>query len=295
MKTKEGDNDRFGTFIEGLVYTLALIALMLLVCYFIDSRWFDKSLTFILIGILAIAFYLNGFKRVAEKKLGYLRKWGARDFTEIYGEGIWWVFPFWSFKEDDHFDIYKEGKSVEFSCITMDEIKLNVHIDYYWSVTDPKRRDNSDVPSLINQTFKYQLGIYIRTRNAIELLADSEISAKALKHFLGEVGQKIGISIDQVLPIVNYEESVGKYITDIRLKYRELQYQIDSLVLKRADMKIDEQQIMDCIRNLGFNNKEAMDFIKVYKNRVSFEEKYFKVEGLENILASVIRLLGRQL
>jgi hypothetical protein len=246
---------------------------------------------------LCIGFFISGLKRVDEKKLGFLIKLGKRQFEEYYSEGIWWVFPLWKFKQQPHFDILNEGEELEVKYITNDEIPLDIHIKYYWQLKNPKEKDNKYTASFIKDTLKHELGIYVRNRHAIELLSDENISNKVLVNYLISAGDKIGILISDVFPNINYENQFIPVVRKYQEKYKDLKFQLDELLMhqqiKASDMKLYENQIVNCIKNLGFSPNEAMNFIKVYKNQVNMSESTYNIGELNKVLESVISLFNK--
>jgi len=298
MTTKESSNDQYGTFITGLAYTGVLAIILLLFCFIIGDNLFDYSLTFILIAIICIAFFISGLKKVEEKNVGFLRKLGRRDFEESYGEGLWWIFPLWSFKQKPHFDSFIEEKEeLQVKFITRDQIPLDINVKYYWQLNDLKKSDNKFSTSYIKDTLKHELGIFVRSRQAIELLSDEDISNKVLIRYLVKAGEKIGITITDVFPNINFESQYYPIVSKYQEKYKELEYEINKIreeqQLKGSDMKLYETQIVNCINNLGFSPNEAMNFIKVYKNQINMNETTYNVGGLENVLESVISIFKK--
>lgn len=234
-------------------------------------------------------FFFSGLKKVEEKKLGFLIKLGKRHFEEYYSEGLWWIFPLWTFRQKPHFNILNEADQVDVKIITSDDILLDIHVKYYWQLKDPENIDNKFNPSFIKNTLEYELGKFVRTRNAIELLSSEDVSSKILVTYLEKAGEKIGIAISDVFPNINYENNYIPVVREYKRKYKELQYQLDSLLkIKVADMKIYESQIKDCISNLGFTSQEAMQFIKVYKNKVNMNEYTFNIGELNKVIESVL-------
>ena len=53
-------------------------------------------------------------------------------------------------------------------------------------------------------------------------------------------------------------------------------------------MKLYENQIVNCIKNLGFSANEAMSFIKVYKNQVNMSESTYNIGELNKVIDSVM-------
>jgi hypothetical protein len=292
MKIYESENDQYGSFIMGLAYTGILAIILLLCCLVINEKWFDYSLTYILVALICIAFFISGLKNVKQKNLGFLIKLGKRHFEEYFSEGIWWVFPLWKFQQQPHFDILNESEELEVKYITNDEIPIDINIKYYWQLKDPKDKDNRYTTSFIKDTLKHELGIFVRNRPAIELLSDESISNKVLVNYLINAGNKIGILISDVFPNINYENQFIPVVRKYQEKYKDLKFQLDELLMhqkiKASDMKLYENQIVNCIKNLGFTSNESMSFIKVYKNQVNMNESTYNIGELNNILESVI-------
>jgi hypothetical protein len=289
MKTYNSDSEQYGTFFTGLAYSGILAIILLLFCLVINDNLFEYSLTYISIIMACSIFFFSGLKKVEEKKLGFLIKLGKRHFEEYYSEGLWWIFPLWTFRQKPHFNILNEADQVDVKIITSDDILLDIHVKYYWQLKDPENIDNKFNPSFIKNTLEYELGKFVRTRNAIELLSSEDVSSKILVTYLEKAGEKIGIAISDVFPNINYENNYIPVVREYKRKYKELQYQLDSLLkIKVADMKIYESQIKDCISNLGFTSQEAMQFIKVYKNKVNMNEYTFNIGELNKVIESVL-------
>ncbi len=294
MKIKESDNEIYGTYISGIVYTIIVAIILILFCFAIDEEWFDHTITFIIIAVICIIFYISGLKKVQEKNLGFLLKFGKRHFDEYYSEGWWWIFPLWSFKQKPHFDIFNKGEEISVKYITSDEIPIDVQVQYYWQLKNPEDLDNKYSPSYIKDKLIHELGIFVRNRNATVLLSDVDISKKVLSNYLISTGEKIGILISDVFPNINYESKYLNVVSKYQEKYKDLQFQFDELLkhqkIKELDMKIYENQIVNCINNLGFTPIEAMNLIKVYKNKVNMNENTYNIE-LNKVLESVITYL----
>lgn len=297
MTTKESSNDQYGTFISGLAFTGVLAIILLLLCFIVGENLFDYSVTFIIIAIICVIFFISGLKKVEEKNIGFLRKLGRRDFEESYGEGLWWIFPLWSFKQKPHFDLLNEAEELQVKFITSDEIPLDINVKYYWQLQDLKKSDNKFSTSYIKDTLKHELGIFVRSRQAIELLSDEDISNKVLIKYLVKAGDKIGITISDVFPNINFESRYYPVVSKYQEKYKDLEYEMNKMLkeqqLKGSDMKLYETQIVNCINNLGFTPNEAMNFIKVYKNQINLNESTYNVNGLEKVLESVISILRK--
>jgi hypothetical protein len=294
MKINKSDSEQYSTFISGVAYSGVLGIILLLICYLINDAIFNYSISFLLIAATCIAFFISGLKNVEEKKLGFLIKLGKRHFNEFYSEGWWWIFPLWAFKQKPHFDIMNEAEEVHVKYITSDEIPIDLHIKYYWHLKDPEKIDNTFNPSLIKNTLEYELGKFVRNRNAIELLSDEDLSNKVMVNYLEDAGEKIGIMISDVFPNINYESNYIPVVREYQRKYKEMQYQLDKLMnIKVSNMKIDENQVKDCINNLGFSQQEAMHFLKVYKNKVKINENSYNIGELDKISESILSLFKK--
>ena len=226
-----------------------------------------------------------------------MRKLGKRHFDEYYSEGWWWIFPLWSFKQKPHFDIINIGEEIDVKYITSDEILLDVQVQYYWQLKNPEDIDNKYSPSYIKDKLNHELGVFVRNRNATELLSDVDISKKVLVNYLVSAGEKIGITISDVFPNINYESQYIPVVRKYQEKYKDLKFQFDELLkhqkIKELDMKLYENQIVNCINNLGINPSEALNFIKVYKNNVNMNEHTYNVGELNKIIESVITYLKK--
>lgn len=292
MNTKESESDQYGTFITGLAYTGVLGIILLLFCFVVDESWFDYTVTFILIAIICVVFFISGLKRVEEKNIGFLRKLGRRDFEESYSEGLWWIFPLWSFKQKPHFDLLNEAEELQVKFITSDEIPLDINVKYYWQLKNLKDIDNRYSASYIKDKLKHELGIFVRSRQAIELLSDADISNKVMVNYLVSAGERIGIAISDVFPNINFENQYIPVVRKYQEKYKDLQFKLDEMLkhqqIKAADMKLYENQIVNCIKNLGFSPNEAMNFIKVYKNQVNMSESTYNIGELNKVIDSVM-------
>lgn len=297
MKNKESFNDLYGSYIIGLSYSIIFAIILFLLCFLIDDIWLDYPLTYIFVAILCVAFFISGLKRVKEKNIGILRKFGRRDFEESFSEGLWWVFPLWSFKQKPHYDLLNEAEEFNVNYITSDEIPLDINIKYYWQLINIKDIDNKYTPSYIKDKLKHELGLFVRKHQAIELLTDQNIANKVMENYLITFGKNIGINISDVFPNINYESQYIPVVRKYQEKYKELKYQLDDLLMhqkvKAADMKLYESQVINCIDNLKFSSNEAMNFIKIYKNQVNLDENTYNVNigELNNIIDSVISFL----
>jgi len=298
MKIKESKSDQFGTYITGLTYTGILAIILLLFCFLINNSWFDYTLTTVLLVVICITFFVSGFKKVSEKKLGFLIEFGKRNFDKYFSEGWWWVFPLWSFKQIPHFKFLNKGEEIQVKYITSDEIPLDLVINYYWMSKNPEDIDNKYSPSFIKNTLEYELGKFVRNRHAIELLSDETISNKIMVDYLKKTGENIGIVISDIFPNINYENQYIPVVRKYQEKYKDLKFQLDQMLMhqqiKTSDMKIYENQILNCIKNIGFNQTEAMNFIKVYKNQMNMSESTYNIGDLNKIIESVISVLTKK-
>jgi len=294
---KETQDDQLGTFISGLIYTGIIAIIILLIVYIINDRWFDYNITFILITMLCIVFFICGLKRVSEKNVGFLRKLGRRDFEETYAEGWWWIYPLWTFKQKPHFDLMHEAEEIQIKLITNDDIPLDINLKYYYHLKNLKEADNKYTPSFIKDTLNYELGKFVRNRPAIELLSDEDISNKLMTNCLINAGAKIGISISDVFPNINYEAQYFPVVRKYQEKYKDLKFRLDEILknqqLKAADMLIYQNQIHNCINSLGFSKSDALTFMKVYKNQITMNESNYNIPEISSVLESVVTLLKK--
>ena len=58
--------------------------------------------------------------------------------------------------------------------------------------------------------------------------------------------------------------------------------------IKEDDMKLYVNQIVNCIKNLGFSTSETMNFIKVYKSQVNMSESTYNIGELNKVIDSVM-------
>lgn len=292
MKTKQSESDQYGTFITGLAYSVCLTVILLLICFAINETLFDHNITFIVIGIISIAFFISGLKKVEEQNVGFLRKLGRRDFEDSYAEGWWWVSPLWTFKQKPHYDLLNEAEELQVKIITKDEIPLDITVKYYWQLKDIKASDNRYSSSYLKDKLKYELGIFVRSRQSIELLSDADISNKVMAGYLVKAGELLGITISDVFPNINFESQYIPVVRKYQEKYKDLQFQLDTMLkhqqIKESDMKLYENQIANCIKNLGFSPDEAMNFIKVYKNQVNMNDRTYNITGLNRVIDSFL-------
>lgn len=292
MKIKESADDQYGTFVTGLAYSGILAIILLLLCWLIDDNLFGYSLTFIAVALISIIFFISGIKRVEEKKLGFLSKLGKRHFDEYYSEGLWWIFPIWSFKQKLHFDILQEADTIHLNFVTKDQIPLEIEVKYFWQIKNPETIDNKGESSLIKEKLKYELGQYIKRGNALELLCDYEISNKVMSNYLIQAGETIGITITEVFPNINYESQYIPIVRSYQEKYKELQFQFDSVFkaqeLEARNMKLYENQINNLITSMHLTIEEALACIKVYKNHVSMHENAYNIGSLNKVIDSVV-------
>lgn len=297
MNTKESESDQYGTYITGLAYTVVLGIILLIFCFLVDESWFDNTLTFILISIICIAFFISGLKRVEDKNIGFLRKLDRREFKESYSEGLWWVFPLWSFKQKPHYDFLNEAEELQVKFITRDEIPLDVNVKYYWQLKNLKDMDNRFSESFIKDKLKHELGIFVRNRQAIELLSDKDISNKVMVNFLVNAGERIGITISDVFPNINYESQYIPVVRKYQERYKDLEFELDKLLkhqkIKELDMKLYENQIVNCINNLEMNPSEALNFIKVYKNKIIMYDNTYNVGELNKVIENVVKYIRK--
>ena len=297
MKIFESKNDQYEKLISGLIFTVILAICLVILCALINITFFSYSFTYIMIAVLCISFFVSGLKRVQEKNIGFLLKLGRRDFEENYAEGIWWIFPLWSFKQKPHFDLLNEAEEITIKIITNDEIPLDINIKYYWQLKNIKDLDNKYSSSFITDKLKHELGIFVRSNQAIELLSDQDISNKVLARFLISTGDRIGITISDVFPNINYEVQYLSVVRKYQEQYKDLQYQFDLMLkfqqIKKADMLLYENQILSCINNLGFTSSDAINFIKVYKNQVNMNDYSYSLNlnELNSLLDKVINNL----
>ncbi len=295
MNIKESESDQYGTFLSGLAYSGVLAIILLMFCFAINQNLFDSNLTYLTIGILCIAFFASGLKKVDEKNLGFLSKLGKRHFDEYYSEGWWWIFPIWKFNQKPHFNILNEGEELQLKFITSDEIPVDINIKYYWQLKNPEDSDNKYTTSFIRDTLKHELGIFVRSHHAIELLSDKNISNKVMINYLVKAGEGIGITISSVFPNINFESQYIPIVRKYQEKYKELQFQLNEMLLhqkvKATDIKIYEDQIFRCINNLGLSSNDAMNFIKVYKNNINMRENTINITDLNKVIDSVISAL----
>lgn len=300
MKVFESKSDQYEKLISGLIYTVILAICLVILCSLINVNLFDLSFTYIFIVVLCISFFISGLKRVKEKNIGFLLKLGRRDFEENYAEGIWWIFPLWSFKQKPHYDLLNEAEEIKIKYITNDEIPLDINIKYYWQLKNIKDLDNKFSSAFITDKLKHELGIFVRSNQAIELLSDQDISNKVLARFLISTGDRIGITISDVFPNINYEEQYISVVRKFQEQYKDLQYQFDLMLkmqqIKKADMMLYEMQLLNCIKNLGFTSSDAINFIKVYKNQVNMNDYSYSLNltELNSVLDSVINNLKNE-
>lgn len=294
MKTKESLNDQIGTYITGFIYTIVLAIILLLICFIFNEKWFDNDLTSILISIVCGTFFLIGLKKVKEQNIGFLRMLGRRDFEESFAEGWWWIFPLWSFKQKPHYDKLNEAEELKEKFITKDKIPLDINVKYYWQLKDLKNIDNRYTSSFLKDKLKHELGIFVRSRAAIELLTDEEISNKVMSHYLVVAGENIGITISDVFPNINFETEFIPVLRKFQVKYEKLEYEFNSslrnLQIKAIDMSIFEFQIKECIKNLNFTSEEALSFMKIYKNKVNMAENTlnFNLNELNKLIDRIV-------
>jgi len=292
MKIKESDSDQYGTYITGLTYTGVLAIILLLFCFLINDSWFDYSLTFILIAVIGIAFFISGLKKVKENKVGFLRKLGKRDFEEYYSEGWWWIFPLLSFIQKPHFDILNEGIPVRLNFVTIDKMRLDIQVKYYWQLKNIEINVKRDNLSYIHDVLEFELGLLVKNGYAMELLCDVEVSNKVMVNYLKNAGEKIGVIISDVFPNINWENGYNDVIRKNQEDYEKLRFELDKRLkyqsIKASDMQIYQNQVRNCIKDLGFSNVEALNFIKVYKNQVNMNESTYNIGDLNKVIDSVM-------
>lgn len=296
MNTKESEKDKYATFITGLTYSIVLGIILLACCIIINESWFDYSATSIIIAIICIGFFLSGLKKVDEKNIGFLTKLGRRDFEETYSEGLWWIFPLWTFKQKPHFDLLNEAEELQFKFITSDDIPLDITVKYYWQSKDLKNIDNRYSATYIKDKLQHELGIVVRSHQAIELLSDEDISNKVMANYLVSAGERIGISISDVFPNINYESQYIPVVRNFQEKYKKLHFQLDEmLTVKSLDMQLFANHIHACVKNLGLSPNEALNFIKVYKNQINMNENTYNINigEINKIIDSVISAFRR--
>ncbi|MBK7106647.1 MAG: hypothetical protein IPH62_15340 [Ignavibacteriae bacterium] len=295
MKIKDNKDDLWGSYLTGLLYSGILAIILLLICFAVDESLFDSYITLLVLGIVCLVFFLSGFKKIEENNIGFVCFLGKRDFDQYYGEGKWWIFPFASFKQKPDIETLNYTEDIKEEVISKDDILLNLQVSYTWQLKDAKLHDKKAQANSVSKKLAFELIKFIKSNKAIELLSDIEISEKVMSNFLKLEGNKIGIEIIGVFPIINHHEQFKPVALEYERKYKELKYQLKQLKLIKKDMKIYQNQVLECIRVLGFSNEEALNFIKVYKNDVILNEHSynFNIGELTKALDALINILKR--
>lgn len=301
MKIYESENDQFGTFINGLAYTLILAILLVLCCLIINVEWFDHTSTYIIIGIICFVFAASGLRKVRINKIGILNKLGRRDFQTYYSEGLWWVFPFSSFQEVDHFDVLQAypGLPLEIKVTTKDKVRLSGKVKYYWKITDPKKFDKSGTnESFIKDNLQFALDLFIKNQNAQDMYCDTETSQKIMEKYLNDASERIGIKITDLFPIIDWDEEYNEVIRKNQADYERFKFDLEKQTqiknLDHIELPIMTNQLLKLVKENGFTEEKAMEFLKIYKNRVSVDEKIYKIPGLEKVIESLINALSNR-
>jgi hypothetical protein len=298
MKTRESESDQFGTFISGLAFTGVLAIILFLFCFAIDESWFDYSLTFILIAIICIGFFISGLKRIGRKQLGFLVKLGKPDFTLAYTQGIYWIFPLWKFEQKPDFNYKVKGEEIKLNLLTKNEIPLDVKVNYCWEIKDLKKIDENSDSMLIKESVEYELSNYIRNKNSIEIFADESNAKKMMIKLFEEVGEGIGILISKVIPLIKYEEKYTAIAGNIEYKYKALERELlYSQKEKRMNLEIERDNMILTFEKLGIPKEDALSYLKVLKNQVNVNENTYNVnvDGLNKVIDSVILFLKSNL
>lgn len=297
MKIKDSENDQYGTYITGITYSLVVITIFLIIIYVIKEDWLDSFALYFVAIILGIIFFISGLKNVEEKNLGFLTKFGRRNFDELYSEGWWWIFPVWKFNQKTNFDIMNKSEKLNYTFITKDEIPLDITLSYYWYLKNPKDIDNKPHTSFINDTLQHEIGKYIRSSNAVDLLTDTDISYNVLRNFLKSSGDNIGITISDVFPNFNYESQYLSVVRNYQEKYKELKYILNKALLDQSieqnKIAIYTNQLLELIKNNNFSNSEALSFLKIYKNQTTMNDYSYNINDLNKILENTITILNK--
>lgn len=293
MNIIENENDKFGTYIAGLAYTCVLAIILLLIAWAIDDKLFDSIITYVFIVILCVIFFYSGIKKVDRKKVGYLVILGTPDFSKYYNQGIYWIFPFCKFEQQEGIGFLNKPFPVKLSYYTQDRIPLQSTVSYCWKVTDPEKMYLNDQPSVIEDALKSGLSNFVQNRHSIEVLSDLNTTVKMIGNYLNEIGDKLGINFEFLYPTIEYDESYKSDIDKFRNKYQELSLRIEQLNYKKTDMDIEKNQILQFINEAGFSRTEALNYLKVYKNQINVNENTYNlnIENLNKMLESVIALL----
>jgi len=291
MNTKESENDQYGTFITGLAYTGVLGIILLLLCFVIDESWFDYTLTFILIAIICVAFYIMGLKKIDRKHAGFLVKLGKPDFSLAYTQGVYWIFPLWKFEQRPDFNYKIRGEEIKFNLLTKNEIPFDVKVNYCWEIKDLKKIDENFDSLLINESAEYELTNYIINKHSIEIFADESNAKKMMVKLFEEVGDSIGISISKVIPLIKYDEKYISIAKNIEYKYKELERGLLFIQKgKRMNFEIERENMIQTFEKLGIPKEDALSYLKVLKNQVNVNENTYNVNmgELNKVIDSVM-------
>lgn len=294
MTTKESSNDQYGTFITGLAYTGVLAIILLLLCFIIEDNLFDSVFTFITVGVICIIFFLSGFKKVERRKLGFLIKLGKPDFENYYTQGIYWIFPFWTFEQKSDFGYLNIGDEIKRNILTSDEVPLDIKVNYSWKVKDPLIMDENFENSLIAESVEYELTNYIQKSHSIEILADEDNSRKKMIKLFEEVGESIGIVVTKVIPLIKPDEKYVSIAKNITYKYKELERELAfNQKGKKMDLEIEREHMIESFEKLGISKQDALSYLKVYKNQVNVNENTYNVNvgELNKLIESVMSFL----
>jgi len=110
-----------------------------------------------------------------------------------------------------------------------------------------------------------------------------------MKNYLKETGNNIGIEISMIYPTIKPDASYDKY----QNKYLDLKFRIDELDYKKTDMETEKNQIMQFIKELGFSNVEALNYLKVYKNQINMNENTYNIGELNKVIESLISFFNK--
>lgn len=305
MNIKESQSEQYGTFVSGISYTGLLAFVLLLLCYIIDKSLFDFTFTYLIITIICCMFFITGIKKIDKNRMGYLSKLGgAPDFNHPYSQGTYWIFPFWKFEQTTSNDIIQSSDPISLTERTSDGIPIIIEVFYTWKIINAESAFKNFNLGVIEKTIESEINKIIQNSTAVEIIASPEITEKNIIERVKDVSNKIGISLETVIPKINIHENYQSRKEEIRQKYLELKYKLDEKYseldfrkneqgLKKNDMETEKLFLKQYIDEMKFTPSEALNYLKVYKNEVNMNETTYNIGELNKVIEAVMSFFKR--
>jgi len=295
VRINQDENFQYGTFLNGILYTSVFALILSILCFMINDTWFDYTITYIIILLLSIVFFVSGIKKVNKRRIGYLFKLGKPNFNDLYPQGIYWVFPLWKIEEKPDFNVLSEKEIMKSVFYTTDSIPLHIEMPYYWKSKDIKTMYESNQPSVVKDAMESEISTFIQKRHSIEILADEDLSERMMVRCVEKAADCIGIRVTNLYPVIKYDSRFIPIKEEYRNKYFELEYNIKQLLIKKTSMEIDTMQIQKCVKDLNMSNADAINYLKVFKNKVNMNEKTINLNlgELNSVLESIISIFKK--